>query len=389
MPPSEHIILPPSVREFMNRRPRATLYKAPGRINLIGEHTDYNEGYVLPGAANLHLIFAVEPASGRDLRVRAGRYDEQVLVDLDDPTIPMGHWSRFVAAVVHTARAHALPLCGLELVVDGDLPAGAGMSSSSALTSGLLFIMNHQFGWDLSMERLIRLAQESEHRTGVRGGIMDQFAIFSSRRNEAMLLDCRSLATQRVPIPDDGPSWFVLDSGVHHNLVDSPYNQRREACERIVELVRVRKPEVSALRDVSESDLEAIARKAAGDDLAKARYVIEENDRVLVMVEALKERDWSRTGLLLFQSHHGLRYDYQVSCDELDFLVDALASLPGVYGARLMGAGFGGNVLVLADHTALDSIRSQLTPAYYVQFGLPLIIYNITLDNGIQIIDKQ
>lgn len=389
VPNSARVNLPHSVREFVERRPMATLYQAPGRINLIGEHTDYNEGYVLPGAAHLHLTFAVEPSFAQDLRVRAGRYDEHVMVELEDPGIRMDHWSRYVAAVVHTANAHGLPLQGLEMVFDGDLPAGAGMSSSSALTCGLIYIMNHQFGWGQSTEQLIRLAQESEHRTGVRGGIMDQFAIFSSRPNEAILLDCRTMTTQPVPIPAEGPSWFVLDSGVHHNLVDSPYNQRREACERIVDLVRQNKPGITALRDVTEHDLMDIASLAARDDLAKARYVIEENARVLAMVAALTDRDWPEVGRLLSQSHHGLRHDYQVSCEELDFLVDSLAGMAGVYGARLMGAGFGGNVLCLAEQDCLDVIKRQLERAYQAQFGLTLKMYRITLDDGIHIIDNQ
>ncbi len=379
----------PSISSFLARRPLATCYKAPGRINIIGEHTDYNDGFVLPGASHLHLTFAVEPTLSKELQVHACRYAETVTIDLEDPTIVMDHWSRYVAAVVHTAHAHNLPLAGLEIIFEGDLPAGAGMSSSSALTCGLIFILNHQGDWKLPLEKMIAMAQESEHRTGVRGGIMDQFAIFSARRQEAILLDCRSLETQYVPIPQEGASWYLIDSGVHHNLVDSPYNQRREACERIVTLAARRDRRVKALRDLDMNTLHDLIIEASREDYAMARHVVTENDRVLQMAEALRHQDWATAGSLLVQSHQSLRDDYQVSCLELDFLVDTLIALPGVFGARLMGAGFGGSVLFLAEAHHFETIQLAISTAYEEQFDRPCKVYSIALDDGVQIIEHQ
>ncbi len=379
----------PAISSFLARRPLATLYRAPGRINIIGEHTDYNEGFVLPGASHLHLLFAVEPSMSQDLRVQAGRYEETASIDLDDPPIRMDHWSRYVAAVVQTARAHQLPLSGLEIIFDGNLPAGAGMSSSSALTCGLLYILNHQLGWQLPLEKLISLAQESEHRTGVRGGIMDQFAIFSARRQEAILLDCRSLEAQFVPISKEGPFWYLVDSGVQHNLVHSPYNQRREACERMVALARTRNSNVTALRDLDMDALHLLQEVADQEDFRMARHVVTENQRVGQMVEALTRCDWERAGQLLLQSHQSLRDDYQVSCVELDFLVDSLITLPGVLGARLMGAGFGGSVLCLADPDREEEITNRIQHMFADRFDQSCNVYRVALDDGIQIVDLQ
>ncbi|MCF8238236.1 MAG: galactokinase [Saprospiraceae bacterium] len=379
----------PSITSFLARRPLATRYKAPGRINIIGEHTDYNDGFVLPGASHLHLTFAVEPTLSKELQVHACRYAETVTVELEDPTIRMDHWSRYVAAVVHTTRAHDLPLTGLEIIFEGNLPAGAGMSSSSALTCGLIFILNHQCGWQLPVDRLIKLAQESEHRTGVRGGLMDQFAIFSARRQQALLLDCRSLEAQFVSISQEGATWCLVDSGVHHNLLDSPYNQRREACERMVALAARKDPAIRALRDLNLQTLHALAPEATPEDLAMARHVVTENDRVLQMVQALQEEDWAVAGALLLQSHQSLRDDYRVSCIELDFLVDSLMALPGVFGARLMGAGFGGSVLFLTEPERFTDIQTTIQSTYQQQFNRTCDVYCIELDDGVQIIDHQ
>lgn len=353
---------------------------------MIGEHTDYNEGWVLPGASDLHLLFAGTPSSQPSIQIHAAHFDEEVILGLQDVPIRSDHWSRFPAAAIHTALAHKLPLQGLHILFDGNLPMGAGMSSSSALTCGLIFMMNHQFGWKLPTDQLIDLAIESEHRTGVRGGVMDQFAIFTSRPDHVQLLDCRTLESTYLSLPPDGPSWYIVDSGVQHDLVDSPYNQRREACDRITQLAQNEGFSVRALRDLTHNQLALLAPKANPADVEKAHFVLDENARVWRMVDVLKRRDWNLAGELIYQSHQGLRDLYRVSCPELDTIVETLMSSPGIHGARLMGAGFGGSVLVLGDHNRFEAAWVTLDEIYTYRHGIQFTSYPVHLDRGVHIL---
>lgn len=356
---------------------------------MIGEHTDYNEGWVLPGASDLHLLFAAVPDHQPAIRIRADRFAEEVTLDLAGSPIRFDHWSRFPAAVIQTARAYNLPLTGLHILFGGTLPMGVGMSSSSALTCGLVYLMNHQFNWQLPNSKLIELARESEHRTGVRGGVMDQFAILNSIPGHVQLLDCRTLVFRQIQLPTEGPSWFILDSGVHHNLVKSPYNQRREACERIVEEGRLMGLTIKSLRDLDDYQLGRISESASHTDVEKARFVLDENARVHQMVEAFTTNNWTLAGQLLYQSHQGLRHQYQVSCPELDTIVDTLSNLPGIYGARLMGAGFGGSVLVLANPDGIEKTWTIVQDVYDQQHKKYFTPYPVRLDQGVHILDEE
>jgi len=375
-------ILPQSVEDFLRRRPLAALYRAPGRINLIGEHTDYNEGWVLPAAATRHLYFAAEPAEVPEWRIRAGRFAETAVLPVEDPLIRLDHWSRYAAAVLHTAKAHDLPVPGMDIAFDGDLPAGAGMSSSSALTCGLLLLLNDLGEWGKSPLELARLARESEHRTGVRGGIMDQFTILHAEEGSALLLDCRTLQHSPVHLPPGDRQWMLFDTGVAHELVASEYNDRRAACERVVAHARSAGMEAKALRDLDAAMLQDIAPLVDVADLEKAAYVIEENERVHAMVRALGSGAWDEAAHLLSQGHRGLQYQYKVSCKELDFIVDHLDRSSGDAAGRLMGGGFGGGVIALLRQDAADRICHELGQAYRQAFGRELGILPIGFGPG-------
>lgn len=375
-------ILPQSVEDFLRRRPEATLYRAPGRINLIGEHTDYNEGWVLPAAAAQQLYFAVEPSEVPEWRIRAGRFSETTLLPVEDPLIRLDHWSRYAAAVLHTARAHDLPVPGMDIAFDGDLPAGAGMSSSSALTCGLLLALNDLADWGKTPLELANLARESEHRTGVRGGIMDQFTILHAEQGAALLLDCRSLEHRPVRLPEGDRQWMLFDSGVAHELVGSEYNDRRAACERVVAQARAAGMDAFALRDMDLDRLRDIAGLLDPNDLEKAAYVIEENGRVHAMVRALEQGDWNVAAQLLASGHHGLREKYRVSCRELDFIVDHLNGTRGEGAGRLMGGGFGGGVIALLRKESAERIAQDLSRQYREAFGLELRVLSLDFGPG-------
>jgi galactokinase len=374
--------LPEAIQSFLARRPYAALYRVPGRINLIGEHTDYNEGWVLPAASHFQLWFAVEPADVPEWRIKAGRFGETAALPLADCLIHLDHWSRFPAAVIHTAAAHQLPVSGLDLVFDGDLPIGSGLSSSSALTCGLLFILNDQMGWGLDPLKLAQLARESEQRTGVRGGIMDQYCILHALENHALLLDCRSVESRLIPLSASDWAWTIFDSGITHELVSSPYNARRASCERVVQQAKQQGLPVTALRDLSPDDLDRISPQLDPLDTRRAAFVLAENSRVHLMVQALEEEDFRAAGRLLTQSHEGLSYQYEVSCPEVDFIVTRLIGTEGVAGARIMGAGFGGSVLALIKKDAFSSTYTAVKKDYLAAFGIVLTGMPVAFGNG-------
>jgi galactokinase len=365
-------MLPHSLHDFRRSRPLAQIWRIPGRINLIGEHTDYNDGWVLPAASDCAMWVVAEQSVFNEWRLFAARYGEAISLPIEDPLIRMDHWSRYAAAVLHTVAAHGLPVKGLDIAFDGDIPVGGGMSSSSALTCGLLCALNDSMGWGLSPLQLARLAQESEHRTGVLGGIMDQYAIMHASAGHALLLDCRSLAHRQVGISPAIGDWYMLDTGVSHQLVLSAYNDRRAACQRVVAAACRAGREATHLRDLDCNILDSLACVLASEDLRKAQYVLQENQRVHHMVQALEEHDGLTAGRLLYESHAGLRDQYQVSCAELDLIVDELSASPDVLGARMMGAGFGGAVLVLGKEGMHTDVFLALEETYAATFGHPM-----------------
>ena len=352
---------------------------APGRVNLIGEHTDYNDGFVLPMAIDRGLALAFAPRGDDVLRVhsadvpqtrdlRLAQLRHRVAVE-PDRRGQRGGWFGYVAGVAWAMLGAGMPLRGADVALTGNLPIGAGLSSSAALEVGIARALAaaSELEWDPQTAAL--LAQRAEREfAGVASGIMDQLAVAASRAGCALLIDCRSLETSDVPIPDTADI-VILDSGVRRDLASSGYNDRRAACERAVAAIRESHPEALALRDADPAMLDAAKPAMTDEDYRRARHVIEENPRPAAMRAALGAGDLAAAGRLMLDSHASLRDLYEVSTPELDALVDAAASQPGCYGARLTGAGFGGCVVALADAGAHAAWVPRVVEAYRSRVG--------------------
>lgn len=362
-------------------RPPHVVAEAPGRVNLIGEHTDYNGGFVLPIAIDRTVAVAAAPRDGRLIRVRSldlGQED-QFEPDCVAP-LPDQPWSNYIRGVAWALREEGGRLGGSDLAVTGDVPQGAGLSSSAALAVSATAALACLSDREIDRRHLALLAQKAENRfVGVQCGIMDQFAAALAQPGCALLIDCRSMETQHVPLPPH-IAIAVVDSKMPRRLGETEYNQRREECVRAAALLGL-----PSLRDADIARLEQ-ARERMPDVLyRRARHVITENQRVLRAVDALRDHDLHTLGTLLLQSHESLRDDYQVSCPALDLLVDLAARVPGVYGARLTGAGFGGCTVNVMAPGAL-ALFQQLVPAEYArQAGLACQIYACQAQEGLRI----
>ena len=351
--------------------PDPRLYRAPGRVNLIGEHTDYNDGFVLPAAIDLAAWVAAAPRDDRVLRIVAadlGRRAERSL-DERDPS-PARDWSDYAFGVALELERAGHRLCGADLLVTSEVPVGAGMSSSAALEVAVALALLDLAGLALDPVEVARLCQAAENRfVGTRCGIMDQFASCRGRAGHALHLDCRSLEAEEVPVPDE-VAILVCDSRVAHALADGAYNDRRASCEAAVRILARGRPEIRALRDVAPDELEGALGELPDDVLRRrCRHVVTENARVGEAVRALRMGDLPRVGGLMRASHESLRRDYEVSCDELDFLVEAAERCDGVLGSRLMGGGFGGSTISLVRPGAVTDVAAALRESYRGRYG--------------------
>ena len=346
-------------------RAGAFVVAAPGRVNLIGEHTDYNDGFVLPLAIERGVRLAVVPRNDRLVVLQTDREPGRVEVDLDAPLEPgRRDWARYPVGVVaeYLQRGFAVP--GFEARVSADLPAGGGLSSSAALEVATATAVERLCGRTLPpMERALA-CQRAEHvHAGVPCGIMDQFAVTFGRAGHALLLDCRSRAIRHVPCGD--VAVLVADSGVKHALADGEYARRRQECHAAADRLGV-----AALRDVSVADWPRLEQRLPEPLARRARHVVTENDRVGRFVTALESGDWSTAGRLMAESHASLAHDYEVSCRELDLLVAAAAGVPGIVGCRMTGGGFGGCVVALARPTEAEAALEALLERYRIASGI-------------------
>ena len=359
---------------FPGEAPRIAV--APGRVNLIGEHTDYNDGFVLPMAIARAVVVAFRPRSDEVLRAHSIAYGETKEVATSSLAAPGGQdWFAYVAGVVWAFASEGLPVCGMDVVVDGDVPIGAGLSSSAALEMATARALGAATGTAWDSVRMAKLGQQAENRyVGMNCGIMDQFASAACTAGHALLLDCRSLETQPVPLPD-AVAVVVMDTGARRSLAASAYNERRAACERVVTEIARTKPEVTALRDVSADDLEAALPRLDETDAKRARHVVAEIARPAAMAAALGEGDLVKVGRLLKESHVSLRDLYDVSCEELDLITSLARRQPSCYGARMTGAGFGGCALALVDAADVDAFCEEVRFGYKATFDLPAALY--------------
>ncbi len=338
-------------------------FEAPARVNIIGEHTDYNDGFVLPTNTALYTRVLARPRSDRRIRVAAMRIGAEAEFDIDNIlAVDSPAWLNYIRGVAAELSAVGVELSGVDFAISGDIPLGAGLSSSASLELAVARALLALSGYDLDIDSLARLCRQAEIRyAGVNCGIMDQYSVAAGRAGTAMLLDCRTLDSDFTDLPGDC-AFLVVDSGVKHQLPDSGYNDRADECRDVVSILGDR--DVASLRDASIERIEA-AKDRLGDILfRRARHVITENQRTLDAFAALQASDRSRLGELMSESHRSLRDDYEVSCDAIDALVGIVDACAGVYGSRMVGGGFGGCVLAVADADAVQRIDSEVSAAY-------------------------
>jgi galactokinase len=346
------------------------LYRAPGRVNIIGEHTDYNDGFVLPTNTALYTWVVAAPRSDRVVRAHSVRFDESVEFGLER-VAPGGAlaWAEYVKGVAAVLGEEGVALRGADLLIDGDLPFGGGLSSSASLEAAVAVALLGCADATMAPVKLALACQRAEHEyAGVPCGIMDQAVITGCPKNHAMLLDCRSLEPAFPRLPDD-LCLVVIDSGVKHQLSDGRYRQRRDECDYALEWLAAREDGVTSYRDVDLAMLERHAKKLDDAPLRRARHAVSETRRALAAVDALQNDDRVALGAILDASHASLRDDFMVSCRELDFLVETAQATRGVFGARMVGGGFGGCMIALADPAERDRVVSHVADAYRAYSG--------------------
>ena len=359
------------------------IVRSPGRVNLIGEHTDYNHGFVLPAAINKAIYMAVSRRADDELRLVSLDLDRQFTGSVKKVVPSTMHWPDYILGVVQQIQALGHEIGGFNCVFGGDIPLGAGMSSSAALECATAFAINQLFGLGLDPMTMVRLSQRAENVfVGVQCGIMDQFASMFGRRNHVIRLDCQSLDYAYVPFDTAGIKIVLLDTHVKHSLASSEYNTRRQQCEAGVRLIQAHHPEVKSLRDVSMDMLKAYV--APVDPLVNQRceYVVEEIARLLAATEDLERGDMTAFGQKMFATHDGLSRKYAVSCPELDYLVEQVKDDPAVIGARMMGGGFGGCTINLVKEEAIDGLVERLTPMYKKAMKKDMKVYIGQIENG-------
>ena len=349
----------------------ATLYRAPGRVNLIGEHTDYNDGFVLPAAIEFYCWVAVAPRSDRNLVIHSAHFNETSEANLDSISASRKkHWANYPLGVAWALEEAGKRLRGANIFVSGDVPLGAGLSSSAAIEIAVGFALLHQSGHAIDRIELAKLCQKAENEfVGMRCGIMDQFVSCFGRASHALLLDCRSLKFELVKLPP-GIQLVICNTMVKHELGTSEYNVRRAQCEEGVRRLRTALPGIHALRDVTLTQLEEHHQLLTPQVYARCRHVVTENARVMSAVRALEHGDMRALGTLMRGSHHSLRDDYEVSCPELDFMTEIALNQRGVIAARMTGGGFGGCTVNLVGSNAVDAFKLNVAAEYSSKTGL-------------------
>ncbi|MCD6551227.1 galactokinase [Thermotoga sp.] len=345
--------------------------KAPGRINIIGEHTDYNDGYVLPFAVNRFVFLSIE----RSEKYLFCSETMNETVEMDEPK-KLNSWTDYIVGVMKSFEKRGYHVPPVRIEVSSNLPVGAGLSSSAAIEVASAFAISEYFGFNLPKLELVKIAREAEVEfVGVRCGIMDQFTSTFGKKDHAIFLDTMTLEYEYVPLKLEGYEIDLVDSNVKHELSSSEYNKRRRECEEILKILGKK-----SFREIREEELSKLP-----DTLRKrAQHVLEENKRVLESVEALKKGDFETLGKLLFASHESLRDLYEVSCEETDFIVDFLREKDGILGARMVGGGFGGSVIVLSKKGVFESLKEELFEAYKEQFGIEPSFLQIESTDGVQ-----
>ena len=358
------------------------LYTSPGRVNLIGEHTDYNGGYVFPGAIDKGIYAAINP-NGTD-KIRAYSIDYQAIAEFGmcEEYAPKEPWARYIFGVVREMQKRGFKPKGFDTVFAGDVPLGAGMSSSAALESTFAFALNDIYNLGIDKFELARIGQSTEHNyCGVKCGIMDQFASIFGKKGHLMRLNCATMEFEYFPFDPKGYKVVLLDTVVKHELASSAYNKRRESCENACAHIAAKHPEVKYLSDATMVMLDEVKNEISHEDYMRAKYVIGEKQRVLDVCDALERGDYATVGDRMYGTHYGMSKEYEVSCDELDFLND-IAKECGVTGSRVMGGGFGGCTINLVKEGIYDTFIATAKEKFNKKFGHEPKVYDVVISDG-------
>jgi galactokinase len=361
--------------KIYGRKPQ--LFGAPGRVNLIGEHTDYNGGFVLPAALDRETVAAVTPRDDRKIVVRSTNLNKSSEVDLDQPERKQrGIWLDYVEGVARVLESKDYKLRGADMLIMSDVPSGAGLSSSAALEVSVALALSEISGHSIDKTELALACQQAEHEyVGAKVGIMDQFVAAMGKPGYALLIDCRHLTSESVKLNTTESLIVICDTGVKHKLANSEYNIRRLECEKAVEVLSEFLPGITQLRDVSGSDLARYADRLPDVIMRRARHIITDSERTLQAVEAMKSNDLILFGNLMRQSHSSMRDDFEISCSELDLMVELAEETGYVFGARMTGGGFGGSTVNLVKREHVAEFAEKLLPDYEAKTGLKGKIY--------------
>jgi galactokinase len=358
---------------------------SPGRINLIGEHTDYNDGFVFPAAINKGIALAIQKSDKNISLVFAMDKDEAHEFYLDQlKPLKDGEWRNYILGVVSEIQKGGYHVGNFNIVFAGNIPSGAGMSSSAALENSIVYGINELFNLGLSKEQMILISQKAEHNfAGVKCGIMDQYTSMFGKRNSALFLDCRTMESIPFTINFKDYTLILINSNVKHDLSDSAYNDRRKVCEKLA-----KKLNIPALRDASIISLDAIRTMISKGDYEKGTYIVEENERVKLFSKAIMENDLKSLGVLLFKSHKGLSEKYKVSCAELDYLVEMAKGNTNVLGARMMGGGFGGCSINLVLKREVKKFKKEVAKGFKSTFNTTCSFYTVKLSKGTHLVNS-
>ncbi len=362
---------------------------SPGRINLIGEHTDYNNGFVFPAAIDKGIYLAIGKSSGlSEIIANDVKESHQFSTHEQLQPIQNGSWRNYVLGVIQQLKVKTAIPGEINIVFGGDIPIGSGLSSSAALENAVGYGLNEIFGLCIKSIGLLKISQKAEHEfVGVKCGIMDQFASMMGEKDRALLLDCKTLHYDSHSVDLEDYTFLLINSNVEHNLVNSEYNVRRSQCEEGVAILKCHYPEIDSLRDVSLSMLGK--HKGEFNELIfkRCRYVLEENERVLQLGASLDRNDLRGVGQILYDGHKGMRYQYDITCDQIDFLVDFTNDFSGILGARMMGGGFGGCTINLIHRDCVDQFIEEISTAYRKSWNIEVTPIHVEISSGVYRLD--
>jgi len=364
------------------------IVESPGRINLIGEHIDYNGGHVLPAAIDKKIKFYLKRNNTRKCNVWSKNFDNGFSFSIDDVGISNVEWENYILGVIHYIdQIYPGSIHGFDCIVESELPMGSGLSSSAALECGIATGLNNLFAIGLTKDEIIHLSRDAEHNyVGTKCGIMDQFTVVRGQKDRLILLNCQNLEYRMIQADLEPYHLVLLNSNVSHNLASSEYNNRREDCEAALAIIEKDHPNYHYLVDVPEDVLKSFKEDLTPTMFDRAAYVIQENRRTQLAAEALEKGFFEEFGRLLFESHHGLRNNYEVSCEELDFMVDYAKTQKGVLGARMMGGGFGGCTINVVHKDEISSYIERISIAYRKQFGIDLTPIEVSISDAVEVI---